>query len=355
MKLFALAGGSRMGNTEILIKEALMGAEERGAEVEMMRILDLDIKHCNACWPCPVMFKGPSECIRKDDGPFVTEKVLDCDGLLIGAPVYCITPPGYVIAVRDRVFGPRLDVSARTEMKKTRDAQGTGMGSMFGKMWDDERLYKKRVGGLISLGGAPLNNWVTLGLPTLHTITFPLQVEIVDQMDVIGVAEKGAVTLKDDIVARARRLGHHLAEAMAKPLKDLKWMGEEPPETCPVCHRNLMVFQKDSMQVECAICGVKGDIHVSEGKIDIVFSEEEQKKSRLTPEGKRIHFVEIGDVMRELAPHRDKIPGRVEKYKAYTKCIVEPPSKSKSKSEVQKRKTKVKSKKQRTKVKSKSR
>jgi hypothetical protein len=68
---------------------------------------------------------------------------------------------------------------------------------------------------------------------------------------------------------------------------------------------------------------------VKNGKIDIVFSEEEQMKSRLTPEGKRIHFHEIGDVMRELAPHRDKIPARVEKYKAYDQCITLPPSKSK--------------------------
>jgi hypothetical protein len=44
---------------------------------------------------------------------------------------------------------------------------------------------------------------------------------------------------------------------MAKPLSDVKWMGEEPPETCPVCHRNLMVFEKGSMQVECAIRGLR--------------------------------------------------------------------------------------------------
>jgi multimeric flavodoxin WrbA len=330
MKLFALAGGSRRGNTEILIKEALMGANEKGAEVEMMRIIDLDIKHCKACWPCPVMFKGPNGCIRKDDGPFVLEKVLEADGLLIGAPVYTITPPGSLMAVRDRVFGPRLDVSVRTEMKKMADTQGTGMAAMFANIWDDERLYKKRVGGFISLGGAPKSNWIPLGLPLLHTITFPLQVEIVDQIEVLGTGEPGSVTLKDDVIARARRLGRHLAEAMAKPVSGVKWMGEEPTATCPVCQRNLMVFEKGSAQVECAICGIKGDIKVKDNKIDIVFSEEEQKKSRLTREGKRIHFYEIGDVMRELAPDRDKIPARVEKYKAYDQYITLPPSKCKS-------------------------
>ena len=42
-----------MGNSEILLKEALMAAEERsGAEVEIIRLMDLTIKPCTGCEAC---------------------------------------------------------------------------------------------------------------------------------------------------------------------------------------------------------------------------------------------------------------------------------------------------------------
>jgi multimeric flavodoxin WrbA len=38
MKILGLNGSERkLGNTEILVKEALMGAEEEGVQVEMLR------------------------------------------------------------------------------------------------------------------------------------------------------------------------------------------------------------------------------------------------------------------------------------------------------------------------------
>jgi len=46
MKLLGLACGRRMGNSGILLREALMGAEELGVDVEILRLLDLDLKPC---------------------------------------------------------------------------------------------------------------------------------------------------------------------------------------------------------------------------------------------------------------------------------------------------------------------
>ena len=43
-----------MRNTEILIKEALMGAEESGVEVELVRLMDLDLKPCTVCNACVI-------------------------------------------------------------------------------------------------------------------------------------------------------------------------------------------------------------------------------------------------------------------------------------------------------------
>jgi len=48
MKILGLNGSERkLGNTEILVKEALMGAEEEGAQVEMLRLTDYKILPCD--------------------------------------------------------------------------------------------------------------------------------------------------------------------------------------------------------------------------------------------------------------------------------------------------------------------
>jgi multimeric flavodoxin WrbA len=42
-----------MGNSEILLKQALMEAEKlSGAEVEIIRLMDLTIKPCTGCESC---------------------------------------------------------------------------------------------------------------------------------------------------------------------------------------------------------------------------------------------------------------------------------------------------------------
>ncbi len=52
MKLLGLSCGRKMQNTEVLLREALRGAEEMGVEVAMIRLLDLDIKPCRGCTAC---------------------------------------------------------------------------------------------------------------------------------------------------------------------------------------------------------------------------------------------------------------------------------------------------------------
>jgi len=320
MKLLALTCGRKMGNCEILTKEAMMGAEELGADVEMIRMLDLDIRHCKICWPAPCLQKGPKACVIKDDAAFLSEKIMDCDGLIISAPVYTLTPPGYLLAIRDRILGPRVDVASFIEAKKT---QATDV-RFKQKMFIDERLFKNRVGTFISVGGAPKSNWVSLGVPLLHTLTFSLQIEIVDQIQILGTADDGAVVLKENALKRARKLGRNIAKAMKTPVDKIKYMGEKS-STCPICHNNLLVMGQGST-VECAVCGIEGKIKIIDEKIKVMFTKAEQQKSRLKIEGKRIHHFEVLDVAKALEPFRDQIPVKMGRYKLY-KSPVLPPSK----------------------------
>lgn len=81
MKVLGLTCGRKLSNTEIVVKEALMGAEEMGAEVEIVRLMDLDIKPCTGCNACVIsLFEkhGSGDCVIKgDDFKFIEDKILD--------------------------------------------------------------------------------------------------------------------------------------------------------------------------------------------------------------------------------------------------------------------------------------
>ena len=310
MKLLGLSAGRKMGNSEILLKEALMAAEEMGVEVEILRLHDLKIKPCTGCTSCVqgkngLIFGGAGECIIKnDDMPKFNEKLWESDGLIISMPVFIFQPPGYLKVLIDRC-GPSHDQAFVIEAKKVAG----------GKSGADPRIFKSRVAGFLSVGGAPHYDWSSLALPLMHTFTSPMEIKVVDMHQVMGAAIPGQVTFNSAAIARARKLGQNVAGAMGKPREQVKYMGDDPG-TCPVCHCNAMLVGRESM-VECAICGIKGELKQKDGKITVTFSEEQQAISRLTLAGKTRHFYEIADVQMKFDSQKSELPAKLEKYKAY--------------------------------------
>ena len=49
MKLTAFTAGRPGGNSEIYAKAALMAAEAKGVEVELIRLTDCDLHNCRDC------------------------------------------------------------------------------------------------------------------------------------------------------------------------------------------------------------------------------------------------------------------------------------------------------------------
>jgi len=80
--------------------------------------------------------------------------------------------------------------------------------------------------------------------------------------------------------------------------------------------------------VECSICNIFGKVQLEGGELSVTWPEEELKKGRLTIEGKRLHGIEIMEVVEKLKPRFDEIPEKIGKYKEYD-CVVKPPRKKK--------------------------
>ena len=305
MRLLGLCCGRKMGNSEVLVKEALMGAEELGVDVEIVRLLDLKIKPCTGCTSCiRSLLKGePGKCVIKgDDMDFLDERFLECDGMIIGAPVFIWTPPGYLKVLADRM-GPSHDVFFLREVKKTKGSKNI-----------DPRSFKRRVGAFITVGGSN-PSYVSMGLPLMNWLTFPQQIIVVDQLQVTDAAEPGEVLLNEEAMRKARKLGRNVAEAMGKPITEVNFVGDEPG-TCPVCHSNLLMVRK-KLPVECSICGTRGTLRVDGDEITVIFNEEELKNSRWSPEERVKHLSDIREHAEVYGQRRDEIQEKLEKYRLY--------------------------------------
>jgi multimeric flavodoxin WrbA len=312
MKILGISVGRKTSNTEILVKEALMGAEERGAEVEFIRLHDLTIKPCTGCNACVVgLFEkgGSGECVIKgDDLQVIDEKILECDGLILGSPIYEKGPSGLLKVLADRM-GPSHDVAFRMIAKKIREEKGitTGRGP-------DERSFKQRAASLIAVGGS---EWDTLALPVMHLFTLTWQMEVVDKMLVNWVGLPGAVVFREDALKRARQSGRHVAETLMKPLSEAKYIGE--PGICPICHSKLVEIRNDdnNFPAICGICGVRGTLNVVNNKVKFEIAEGDRAHSHALLSGKFAHAEELNAVSLKRDSNAQELPERLKKYRSY--------------------------------------
>lgn len=308
MRLLGLACGSAGGNCELLLKAAMMAAEADGLSGEMVRVADLAL---------PAGRPGTLPAGIADDRPWIVEKLIACDALIIAAPIYTRAPPGTLKLMIDRAFGPRVDVASVMRVR----AGQQGDDPRYKDTVVDERLLKPRVGGLLSLGGATSRDWVTFGLPMLHMATFSMHIAIVDQVQLLGSAMPGTVLFDDAAMARAEALGRNVAAEIGKPFDAAGYHGEAG--VCPICHCDLIVPHADF--AECATCAARGRIAIEGGQPRLIVSDEGRRRSILTIAGKQHHQDEIDAVSGTVIPRLKDVPPLRARYDAYDR-LSPPPS-----------------------------
>ena len=117
MKVVAICGSVRKGNTEIMLKRALDGAKEAGAAIELILLKDKNIEFCEG-----------ANSDKEDDMHLIYGKVLASDALIFGSPNYFNN-----VSALMKVFMDRMD-----------------------KYWDSEKFQGKKA-GIICVGGQPLD------------------------------------------------------------------------------------------------------------------------------------------------------------------------------------------------------
>lgn len=253
MKILALNGSYRKnGNTEILLKQALMAAQEEGAEVELLRLTDYEIKACRGCGLC--LFRKDYCQVKDDDVAFLFSKIKECDGMLLGAPCYFLETTAVIKQLLDRcwVLGHQLD-------KPRKPASVIIPFATQG--WIPYIMIQPNL-LLGLLGMEKINQWA------VHTQ---------------GISE---VLLDDEAMEKAYKMGKELVDAVKTG--DYSYRGE--PGVCPVCHDNLLRVLADQETVECPLCCIRGKIEIVNKKITVHFSEKDIANPRLSVRDSYNHF-----------------------------------------------------------------
>ncbi len=88
----------RGGNTDLLLEEALRGAEQEGGEVERLYLTDYIITPCKECHGCDQTGK----CVVLDDMQKIYPKLLESNILILASPIFFYGVTGYTKAFIDR-------------------------------------------------------------------------------------------------------------------------------------------------------------------------------------------------------------------------------------------------------------
>ena len=168
-RVLGLGCGQPHGSAEILLKSALRAAEEQGAEVGLVRLDKLRL-------PGGALPDDAGEAAEPDDGWWLWERLIACDGLIVSTPIISRTVAARLKLFGDKMLGPNADAAIIEALLALR-RQGREPAVPFRV---DERVLKPRVAGFLAVGGSLTSQWKTLALPLMHATTFSMHIAVVD-------------------------------------------------------------------------------------------------------------------------------------------------------------------------------
>lgn len=108
MKAIFINGSPRkQWNTAKMLESAMNGAQEAGAEVELVHLYEIDFKGCKSCFACKIKnSKTNGVCTLKDDLRPILERCRQADVVVLGSPVYYSYPTGEIRSFMERLLFP---------------------------------------------------------------------------------------------------------------------------------------------------------------------------------------------------------------------------------------------------------
>ncbi len=192
VKLCAVYGSPRRkGNTSLLLKKAIEGARDAGAEVTEVVLRDKKLSPCLEIYGC----KNDGKCVIKDDFHEIVEQMLVSNGVMLASPIFFYS------------------VSAHTKMLIDR-CQSLWMKKYYIEKADRKNWIPKRKGLFISLGATNGKKLFDGPLLTIKYFFDVLDMTLHKSLLYRGIDLEGEITDYPQYLEEAYQAGRDLVEAV---------------------------------------------------------------------------------------------------------------------------------------------
>lgn len=174
VKVVGIISSAREGSFSAgLVREALVGAKEAGAQIEVIELPKKKMEFCTGCLKC----LKAGRCWKDDDFEAVKKQLVEADGIIWGAPVYAGAPNAIMKNLIDRLgilemttsslggkymAGIAAAKSAGTAKKTAKKLSRFGIGGTFARSYCSGYLGEGFSKGR-SLDGKALKNAAKVG------------------------------------------------------------------------------------------------------------------------------------------------------------------------------------------------
>jgi len=170
-RVLAIAGSPRRdGNTDLLLKEVVRGAESEGAEVKAILLRDLCIAPCRHCDSC----LKTGRCVVEDDMQWIHAELRSADRLALASPIFFMGLTAQTKAMIDR-------------------CQALWVLKYVLKLPVATNQGKKRKGLFISVGGTRGRKLFEPALATVKIFFKTSEFKYAGDLLYRGIDEKGAI------------------------------------------------------------------------------------------------------------------------------------------------------------------
>ncbi|NWG75221.1 MAG: flavodoxin family protein [Rubrivivax sp.] len=221
-----LASPRKLGNCELFVKE-LCGRLGNDWQLQLVRISDLDIRPCRACYSC--LFEA-MRCPQKDDFELVVEALVKSDAYVVAAPTYFL--------------------SANAGLKRLLDR---GL-ALYGHI---DRLWGKPALGVVMAGIEGMEGHAKLGVESC----IKLMLGDLRACEVIYGALPGEIFVDGKADAAAARLAKALLAVGAHRGPELRGT------LCPLCGGDTFRFLPEG-GIRCMLCSSSGVYRWADGRLE---------------------------------------------------------------------------------------
>lgn len=232
MRVVGLVSSPRKGgNSELAVKE-IMNCLPADWEKVMLRLNELNIEDCNACYKC---VPSGAKCPIKDDLDLIIRNIKHSDKVVIAFPAYIFTAPGPVKTIMDRLIS----------------------------ITSDHRTFPKSDCVMVLSYG--MDGWDGMIKEDAIVLANKLHLNLLDARPILATLPGDSVQGENLEIVRG------LAKMLEEGRNDIPVPGPDAadsPLTCPHCSSTAMKIYPGG-RLRCSVCGGTSSLHAGDGGFSV--------------------------------------------------------------------------------------